>query len=145
LKPSSWIYLITSAFLIISLVTVSYPLYLFIQDAKEGKFDVSITELKIVKWKDEYRLNFTLVGFNNARVAVKNIVVNFTYVYVTQNSTFSKNVSVNLGDLEPGSSKELPLSIAIRGIPTSLTIRLELSMNVAGYLPFKMSFEKEII
>jgi len=145
LRPSTWIYALTSALLIISLVTVSYPLYLFIQDAREGKFDVSISELKIVVGEGGIRLNFTLVGYNNARIAVKNIAVNFTYEYVTNNATYYENIVVSLGDLEPGTSKELPLSIPIRGIPVSLKIRFEISMNIAGYLPFRMTFEKEII
>jgi len=145
LKPSTWIYALTSALLIISLITISYPLYLFIQDAREGKFDVSINELKIVSGEDGVKLNFTLVGYNNARVTVKNVVVNFTYEYVTNNATYHENIEVHLGDLEPGASKELPLSIPIRGIPVSLKIRIQISMNIAGYLPFQMTFEKEII
>ncbi|MCD6503068.1 MAG: hypothetical protein DRN30_00030 [Thermoplasmata archaeon] len=139
---------VTSAtIMIISLVVIGYPLYTFIEDAKGGKFDISLRNIVISRLEnDSIVINFTVCGFNNGRVKITDIFVEIQCNYTTiDDRTYSKIIKVYIGSLSPQESVERNLTLYLKGFPKSFTARVSIRMNISGFLPFKMTFEVPIL
>jgi len=146
-RYTTFLSLISVSLMITSLVVIGYPIYTFIEDAENGKFDISLRDIRIIKLENNsILLNITVYGINNGRVRITDIGVSIIYNYTTlTNDTHEGSLNVYVGDISPGDVVKKNVSVYIKGIPKKLYAKITVRMNISGYLPFKMTFETPIL